>query len=76
MATKQKTKPSPQDDQPTGNLLTTQEVAEKLRVSVSSVVGWRINQKRGGPPFIKVGHHVRYDATELDKWLKAQSRQY
>lgn len=76
MTTKQKTKPVKQTPTPDAGLLTTEEVAAKLRVSISSVVGWRTSQKRGGPPWIKIGHSVRYDAEKLDEWLKEQSRQY
>jgi excisionase family DNA binding protein len=56
--------------------LTTEEVAQLLRVSVSSVVGWRTSQKRDSPPFIKVGHSVRYDKTALDQWLESRKHQY
>jgi excisionase family DNA binding protein len=53
-------------------LLTTQEAADLLHVSVYFLerdrwAGARI-------PFIKVGRAVRYDPDEIDRYLKAQVR--
>ena len=50
-------------------LLTEEEVAEQLHVSVASLKRWRL--ERRGPQFIKVGSLVRYRPEELETWLTA-----
>jgi excisionase family DNA binding protein len=50
-------------------LLTEEEVAEQLHVSVASLRRWRL--ERRGPQFIKVGSLVRYRPEELENWLAA-----
>ena len=50
-------------------LLTEDEVAKRLHVSVASLRRWRL--ERRGPQFIKVGSLVRYKPEELDAWLVA-----
>lgn len=61
---------------PTGELLTTEQVAEKIKVSVRYLVQLRIKKKSGGPKFLKFGHLVRYDANEIERWLQEHSHQY
>lgn len=51
-------------------LLTTEEVAGLLRVSIHSVYQWRY--KGGGPPAINIGRNLRFPSTGLAEWLKAQ----
>ncbi|TQM65344.1 helix-turn-helix domain-containing protein [Klugiella xanthotipulae] len=46
------------------------EVAELLRVPVRTVEDWR--QTRVGPPYVKLGRHVRYDRDELFTWIKGR----
>jgi excisionase family DNA binding protein len=48
-------------------LLTEDEVAQQLRVSVASLRRWRLEKR--GPQFIKVGSLVRYRAEEIEAWL-------
>ncbi|MFT0847729.1 helix-turn-helix domain-containing protein [Actinomycetaceae bacterium L2_0104] len=48
--------------------LTQREVADLLRVPVRTVEDWRLT--RSGPPWGKLGRHVRYDQAELLTWLK------
>ena len=48
-------------------LLTEDEVARQLRVSVASLRRWRL--ERRGPQFIKVGSLVRYRPEEIEAWL-------
>ncbi len=48
-------------------LMTEDEVAKRLNVSVASLRRWRLLGK--GPVFIKVGSLVRYRAEDLDSWL-------
>jgi hypothetical protein len=50
-------------------LLTEEDVAEQLHVSVASLRRWRL--ERRGPQFIKVGSLVRYRPEELETWLAA-----
>ncbi len=49
------------------NLLTEEEVAKRLHVSLASVRRWRL--ERRGPQFIKVGALVRYRPDDLEAWL-------
>jgi hypothetical protein len=51
------------------NLMTEDEVSNRLNVSVASLRRWRL-QKRG-PLFIKVGFLVRYRPEDLESWLAA-----
>jgi excisionase family DNA binding protein len=50
--------------------LTTEELAERLGVSVTTVRTWRRDGL--GPPYIRVGSVIRYRETEVDKWERAQ----
>jgi predicted DNA-binding transcriptional regulator AlpA len=53
-------------------LRTEQEVAEKIRKSLSWLQHMR--QTGGGPPYLKIGHAVRYRDEDVDAWLEAQLR--
>lgn len=47
--------------------LTTEELANDFKISLHTVRDWR---KRGiGPRATKVGHAVRYQRTDVQKWL-------
>ncbi len=48
-------------------LLTEEEVAKHLHVSLASIRRWRL--ERRGPQFIKVGSLVRYRPEDLESWL-------
>lgn len=48
-------------------LLKPAEAAAYLRVHVVTLAQWRL-QKRG-PPFVRVGHLVRYRRADVDEWL-------
>ena len=50
-------------------LLTEEDVAKQLHVSVASLRRWRLEMR--GPQFIKVGSLVRYRPEELEAWLTA-----
>jgi predicted DNA-binding transcriptional regulator AlpA len=50
-------------------LLTEEEVAKHLHVSIASLRRWRL--ERRGPQFIKVGSLVRYRPEEIESWLTA-----
>ncbi len=51
--------------------LTTKEVASLLRISEKTLIGWRVRRK--GPPYQKFGGKVLYDATDLNRWVKANT---
>ena len=51
-------------------LLNEHAVARRLAVSVASVRRWRMLHQ--GPPFVKIGASVRYDAQELSGWLRTR----
>jgi hypothetical protein len=50
-------------------LLTEEEVAKQLHVSIASLRRWRL--ERRGPQFLKVGSLVRYRPEEIESWLAA-----
>ena len=49
------------------NLMTEEEVAKRLNVSLASLRRWRLLRK--GPAFVKLGSLVRYKPEDLDSWL-------
>lgn len=50
--------------------LTIQQLAEKFQVSVGCIRSWRLRGE--GPPAIKLGNSLRWDSTEVDRWVDAQ----
>jgi len=52
------------------NLLTEEEVARHLHVSLAALRRWRLEKR--GPKFIKVSALVRYRPEELEEWLATQ----
>ena len=52
------------------NCLSPQELAEMLRVDITTVYGWTSDRKI---PFIKIGRLVRFDPLKIDKWLKERA---
>jgi excisionase family DNA binding protein len=55
-----------------GQLLTTEEVANRLRVNPCTVRRWRLDDV--GPKFLKVGNIYRYPADELEAWIAESVR--
>lgn len=53
-----------------GELLTIQELAEWLTVSVGCVRAWRL--RGDGPPAIRIGTALRWDPGEVDEWLNSR----
>lgn len=51
-------------------LLTPTQLAEMLVVPAGTLVQWR--HKGTGPRSIKVGRHVRYRRSDVEKWLEKQ----
>ena len=50
--------------------LTIQQLADRLTVSVGCIRAWRIRGE--GPPAIRVGTALRWDAVEVDAWIDAR----
>jgi predicted site-specific integrase-resolvase len=48
-------------------LLTEEDVAKQLHVSLAALQRWRLEGR--GPRFIKVSSKVRYRPEELEEWL-------
>lgn len=47
--------------------LTERELADKIRMSVQSLRVWR--RTGTGPRFVKIGHAVRYRASDVQAWI-------
>lgn len=58
------------DDGALDEVLTPEEVARLLKIPERTLADWRY--RREGPPFRKVGRHVRYLGTEVRAWLDCQ----
>ena len=53
-------------------LVTQQQLANELQVSIRTLERWR---KDGtGPAFIRVGRSLRYRRSDIDAWLTQQRR--
>lgn len=50
--------------------LTQREVAELLRLPARTLEDWR--QTRQGPPYFKLGRHVRYRRDEVLAWVEGR----
>jgi predicted DNA-binding transcriptional regulator AlpA len=57
------TPPVPDDDE----LLTPVELSAKIKIPVATLSTWRA--RRQGPRAFRVGGHVRYRRSEVDRWL-------
>lgn len=55
------------------NLLTPEEVAQRLRVSALTLANWRSAGR--GPAFIKVGRAVRYEESAIEAYIQQQKVQ-
>jgi hypothetical protein len=53
-------------------LLTSKDVADLLRVSEGHLRRMRL--RGDGPPFIKLGHAVRYEMMRLSQWMEDRVR--
>lgn len=53
-----------------GELLTIQDLAERLTVSVGCIRAWCRRGDR--PPAIRVGAALRWDPGEVDEWLNSR----
>ena len=62
----------PEQTPPIRRRLTEREAADRLALSVRTLQQWRV--KGNGPPFMKLGAAVRYDADALEQWVDRQTR--
>ena len=46
------------------------EIAELLRVPERTLEDWRLTHS--GPPYLKLGRHVRYDLLDVVAWAREQ----
>jgi excisionase family DNA binding protein len=53
-------------------LLTTEELATRLRVNPSTIRRWRLDDV--GPPYLRVGTVYRYPVSALDAWIAENVR--
>jgi excisionase family DNA binding protein len=51
-------------------LLSTIQLAEYLGIKTSTLREYRVDRK--GPPYIKIGHLVRYKVKDIEAWLATQ----
>ena len=49
-------------------LLTQQQLAEELQVTVRTLERWR--REGTGPPWVRVGRSPRYRRQDVDRWLE------
>jgi predicted DNA-binding transcriptional regulator AlpA len=56
---------------PTTRHLSPADLAEREGVPLETVYGW--NKTRTGPPFMKVGRHVRYRLADVIAWENSRT---
>jgi excisionase family DNA binding protein len=52
-------------------LLTEQQTAQLLNISVRTLQAWRI--KLAGPRFVRAGRAIRYRRSDLTAWIEANT---
>ena len=55
-------------------LLTADDVATLLQISVHTLASWRRAKKEEGPPWVMVGGMVRYRSEDVQKWLDSRTQ--
>ena len=50
--------------------LSPEDLAEREGVPLQTVYGW--NRDRTGPPFMKIGRHVRYKLADVIAWEESR----
>jgi excisionase family DNA binding protein len=48
-----------------------EELAARLQVPPKTLAQWRSDGT--GPPFVKIGRHVRYRRADVDRWLDGRT---
>src|SRR5438445_9837954 len=56
-----------------GCLMRPEEVARILGISESTLAKWRC--AKTGPPYLRIGGQVRYDARLLEQWLESRTEE-
>jgi len=51
-------------------LLNTDDLAAYLEIPARTIEGWR--RTADGPPFVRLGKHVRYPQDEFIDWVRKQ----
>ena len=51
-------------------LIDVQQLADYLDVPVKTLYAWRY--RREGPPAFRVGRHLRYRRTDIQRWIQQQ----
>ena len=64
----------PRPGNSTYQLLTPEEVAEKLKLSANTLRKWRTLGRLGPLPFVKIGGRVRYINEDVDAFIARQRR--
>ncbi|MCC5647961.1 helix-turn-helix domain-containing protein [Nostoc sp. CHAB 5824] len=48
------------------------ELAKELKIPLSNLAKWRLHG--GGPVFLKLGKNVRYEWSEVERWLESRKQ--
>jgi predicted DNA-binding transcriptional regulator AlpA len=59
------------EGEPMEPLLTPDQVSDILGIPAKTLANWR--SARQGPEFVRIGVHVRYRRSALEKWLDEQA---
>jgi excisionase family DNA binding protein len=55
-------------------LLTPQDLAGYLEIPVATIYAWR--HRRQGPPGFKVGRHLRYRLSDVERWISQRLEEH
>ena len=55
------------------SLLTPQEVADKLKISLHTLASWRRQTNPHDLPWIEVGGSIRYRRSDVETWLNKRT---
>lgn len=44
------------------------DLSAEINIPLATIYQWR-HHKRTGPPGVRIGKHIRYRRSEVDKWL-------
>ncbi len=58
------------NEQSSNELLTPEETAKYLKTNTGWLAKFRCTG--AGPPFLKIGHYIRYDKADLERWIQAR----
>jgi predicted DNA-binding transcriptional regulator AlpA len=53
-------------------LVSPNQLAEYTGIPVQTLANWRWREQ--GPPWLKLGRHVRYRLADVEKWLDANAQ--